>query len=134
LLCKYFSQGGQCWNRNCDCLLLCLTFFTPIIWGFCCWPGLCLTYNHHIGHWRSIMRIIWVFHTGCQAPGSTRNDWGTSYPCLFPPMAVKSKPPALRVVVDTGNPTTYLYNYHANFAHFQNYNVFKSLLIYQYFG
>ena len=65
MLCKDFSPGGQCWNRNCDCLLLCLTFFTPIIWGFCCWPGLCLTYNHHIGHWRLIMRIIWVFQTGC---------------------------------------------------------------------
>jgi hypothetical protein len=30
------------------------------------------------------------------------NDWGTSRPCLFPPMAVKSKPPAVRVVVDSG--------------------------------
>ena len=29
------------------------------------------------------------------------NDWGTSRPCLFPPMAVKSKPPALRVAVDS---------------------------------
>jgi L-ascorbate metabolism protein UlaG (beta-lactamase superfamily) len=27
--------------------------------------------------------------------------WGTSRPCLLPPMAVKSKPPALRVVVDS---------------------------------
>ena len=35
----------------------------------------------------------WVFQT--------RNDWGTSRPCLFPPMAVKSKPPAVRVVVDS---------------------------------
>ena len=31
----------------------------------------------------------------------TRNDWGTSRPCLLPFMAVKSKPPALRVVVDS---------------------------------
>ncbi|MDH3884581.1 MAG: hypothetical protein OET63_10220 [Desulfobacterales bacterium] len=30
------------------------------------------------------------------------NDWGTSRPWLFPPMAVKSKPPAVRVVVDSG--------------------------------
>jgi len=30
------------------------------------------------------------------------NDWGTSCPCLLPPMAAKSKPPALRVVVDSG--------------------------------
>jgi hypothetical protein len=29
------------------------------------------------------------------------NDWGTSRPFLFPPMAVKSKPPAVRVVVDS---------------------------------
>jgi hypothetical protein len=43
----------------------------------------------------------WVFQTGRFAPGSTRNDWGTSRPCLFPPMAVKSKPPAVRVVVDS---------------------------------
>jgi Xaa-Pro aminopeptidase len=28
------------------------------------------------------------------------NEWGTSRPCLLPPAAVKSKPPALRVVVD----------------------------------
>jgi hypothetical protein len=46
----------------------------------------------------------WVFQTGCVAPGFTRNDWGTSRPCLLPPMAVKSKPPALRVVVDSGPP------------------------------
>ncbi|MGD9182563.1 MAG: hypothetical protein PVG15_13870 [Desulfobacterales bacterium] len=45
-----------------------------------------------------------VFQTGCIAPGFTRNDWGTSRPCLLPPMAVKSKPPALRVVVDSGPP------------------------------
>jgi hypothetical protein len=37
----------------------------------------------------------------CSALGSTRNDWGTSCPCLLPPMAVKSKPPVLRVVVDS---------------------------------
>jgi len=43
----------------------------------------------------------WVFQTGCFAPGSTRNDWGTSRPCLLPPMEVKSKPPAVRVVVDS---------------------------------
>jgi hypothetical protein len=30
------------------------------------------------------------------------NEWGTSRPCLFPPMAAKSKPPAVRVVVDSG--------------------------------
>ena len=29
------------------------------------------------------------------------NDWGASLPCLLPPMAVKSKPPAVRVVVDS---------------------------------
>jgi hypothetical protein len=29
------------------------------------------------------------------------NDWGTSRPCLLPPMAVKLKPPAVRVVVDS---------------------------------
>ncbi len=46
--------------------------------------------------------IDWVFQTGCFAPGFTRNDWGTSRPCLFPPMAVKSKPPAVQVVVDAG--------------------------------
>ncbi len=45
--------------------------------------------------------FYWVFQTGCFAPGFTRNDWGTSRPCLFPPMAVKSKPPAVRVVVDS---------------------------------
>ena len=28
------------------------------------------------------------------------NDWGTSRPCLLPPVAVKSKPPAVRVFVD----------------------------------
>jgi hypothetical protein len=33
----------------------------------------------------------WVFQTGCKAPGFTRNDRGTSLPCLFPPMAVKSR-------------------------------------------
>ncbi|MGD9228565.1 MAG: hypothetical protein PVF26_18815 [Desulfobacterales bacterium] len=43
----------------------------------------------------------WVFQTGCFAPGSTRNDWGASRLCLFPPVAVKSKPPAVRVVVDS---------------------------------
>jgi hypothetical protein len=31
----------------------------------------------------------------------TLNDWGTSRLCLFTPMAEKSKPPALRVVVDS---------------------------------
>jgi len=31
-------------------------------------------------------RYDWVFQTGCLAPGFTRNDWGTSRPCLFPPM------------------------------------------------
>jgi hypothetical protein len=49
----------------------------------------------------------WFFQTGCFARESTvftRNDWGTSRPCLLPPMAVKSKPPALRVVVDSGPP------------------------------
>ena len=44
--------------------------------------------------------VYWVFQTGCFTPGSTHNDWGTSRPCLFPSLAVKSKPPALRVVVD----------------------------------
>jgi hypothetical protein len=41
----------------------------------------------------------WVFQTGCFATGFTRNDRGTACPCLLPPMAVKSKPPAVRVVV-----------------------------------
>ncbi|MGD8657717.1 MAG: hypothetical protein PVG28_16470, partial [Desulfobacterales bacterium] len=45
--------------------------------------------------------LDWVFQTGCFAPGSTRKDWGTSRPCLFPPMTAKSKPPAMRVVVDS---------------------------------
>jgi hypothetical protein len=35
------------------------------------------------------------------APGFTRNDRGTSRPCLLPPTALKSKPPALQVVVDS---------------------------------
>ncbi len=42
----------------------------------------------------------WVFQTGCFAAGFTRNDWGTSRPCILPPVAVKSKPPAVRVVVE----------------------------------
>jgi hypothetical protein len=49
----------------------------------------------------------WVFQTGCFARESTaltRNDWDTSRPCILPPMAVKSKPPAARVVVDSGPP------------------------------
>ena len=45
--------------------------------------------------------IYWAFQTGCFAPGFARNDWGTSRPCFLPPRAVKSKPPALRVVVDS---------------------------------
>jgi hypothetical protein len=45
--------------------------------------------------------LDWVFQTERFAPGSTRNDWGTSRPCLFPPLAVKSNPPAVRVVVDS---------------------------------
>ncbi|MDH3885992.1 MAG: hypothetical protein OET63_17360 [Desulfobacterales bacterium] len=48
-----------------------------------------------------MVRGYWVFQTGRFASGSTRNDWGTSRPCLFPPMAAKSKPPAVRVVVDS---------------------------------
>ena len=47
--------------------------------------------------------VIGFIQTGCFAPGSHRivfNDWGASRPCLLPLMAVKSKPPALRVVVD----------------------------------
>ena len=51
--------------------------------------------------------IDWVFQTGCFAPGSTRNEWGTSRPCLLPPTAAKSKPPALRVVVDSQNENIY---------------------------
>jgi len=42
----------------------------------------------------------WVFQTECFAPGSTHNERGTARPCLLPPLAVKSKPPAVRVVVD----------------------------------
>jgi hypothetical protein len=45
-------------------------------------------------------RDYWVIKTGCFAPGSTHNDWGTSRPGLLPPMAIKSKPPAARVVVE----------------------------------
>jgi hypothetical protein len=86
-----FLQGDQCWNRNCDCLLLCLTFFAPIIWGFRCWPGLRLAFDHHIGHRVLIIRTI------------------------------------------SGNPTTYLYNYHANFAEFFNLHNFKYLEIFRYF-
>jgi len=41
------------------------------------------------------------------ASGSTRNDWGTSRPCLLPPMAVKTKPPAVRVVVDSETAQTH---------------------------
>jgi hypothetical protein len=48
-----------------------------------------------------IHRCDWVFQTGCFASGSTRNDWGPSRPCILPPVAVKSKPPAMRVVVDS---------------------------------
>jgi hypothetical protein len=48
-----------------------------------------------------MIRGYWAFQTGRFAPGSTRNDRGTSRPCLFPPMAVKSKPPAVRMVVDS---------------------------------
>jgi len=43
-------------------------------------------------------RAVWSL----SAPGSTRNDWSASRPCLLPPMAVKSKPPAVRMVVDSG--------------------------------
>jgi len=42
----------------------------------------------------------WVFQTGCFAAGFTHNDRGTACPCLLPPMAVKSKPPAVRAVVE----------------------------------
>jgi hypothetical protein len=41
----------------------------------------------------------WVFQTGCFAAGFTHNDRGTARPCLLP-VAVKSKPPAVRVVVN----------------------------------
>jgi hypothetical protein len=42
----------------------------------------------------------WVFQTRCLEPGFTHNDRGTSRPCLLPPVALKSKPPAVRVVVE----------------------------------
>ena len=29
IFCRGFWQDDQCWNQNCDCLLLCLTFLTP---------------------------------------------------------------------------------------------------------
>ena len=41
----------------------------------------------------------WVFQTGCFATGFTRNDWGTACPFLLPTTSVKSKSPAVRVVV-----------------------------------
>jgi hypothetical protein len=42
----------------------------------------------------------WVFQTRCLEPGFTHNDRVTSRPCLLPPVALKSKPPAVRVVVE----------------------------------
>jgi len=39
--------------------------------------------------------------TWCFAPGSIRKDLGTCVPCIFPPVAEKIKPPALRVVIDS---------------------------------
>ena len=55
--------------------------------------------------WTKIQTIPLIERYGhWHAPGFTRNDWGTSRPCLLPPVAVKSKPPALRVVVDSGPP------------------------------
>jgi len=35
------------------------------------------------------------------------NDWGTSRLCLLPPLAGKSKPPAVRVVVDSKTAQTH---------------------------
>jgi hypothetical protein len=46
-----------------------------------------------------VVRYDWAFQTGRFAPGITRNDRGTACPCLLAPLAVKSKPPAGRVVV-----------------------------------
>jgi hypothetical protein len=40
------------------------------------------------------------FPTGCFAPGFTCNDWGALRPFIFPLIAVNSKPPAVRMVVD----------------------------------
>jgi hypothetical protein len=55
--------------------------------------------------------VNWVFKIppwrDC-ASDSTHNDRGTSRPCLLPPVAVKSKPPALRVVVDPTDSDTHL--------------------------
>jgi hypothetical protein len=48
--------------------------------------------------------INWVFSTGCKAPGYTVLLAPVkALPCLcfLPPMAEKSKPPALRVVGDS---------------------------------
>ena len=55
-----------------------------------------------MSHLAKILTLfVWVFQTGCFAPGFTGNDRGTVCPCLFPPLAVKSKPPVVRVVVDS---------------------------------
>jgi len=35
------------------------------------------------------LTLDWVFQTGCEAPGFTSNERGTSRPCLLPPLAVK---------------------------------------------
>ena len=31
------------------------------------------------------------------------NDWGTACACFWPPLAVTSKPPAMRVIVGSGS-------------------------------
>jgi hypothetical protein len=46
------------------------------------------------------------------------NDRGTSRHCLLPPMAVKSKPPALRVVVDPAVFTTNIIQFRLKFPIF----------------
>jgi hypothetical protein len=47
-------------------------------------------------------KIDWVFQIPPRrdlASGFTPNDWGTSCPCLLPPLTVKDTPPAVRAVV-----------------------------------
>jgi hypothetical protein len=60
--------------------------------------------------------LDWVFQTGCCALGFTCNDWGTLRPCLFPPMAVKSKPPAMQMVVDSADMISITINAVAEFC------------------
>ena len=86
-----FSQPS-----NLRWLIFFLQLQTHLVFG---WPNV----SHARRAWLSLKMypFYWVFQTGCFAPGFTRNDRGTACPCLLPPLAVKSKPPAVRVVVDS---------------------------------